>query len=82
MKREFLIEEIIFNGVSGEVRGTIEIDVQSDSIDQIDYQSFCFQRDDIDSPIFLDKIQLAMARAVAFLARAIAASHSSTPVRY
>jgi hypothetical protein len=64
MKREFLIEEIIFSGSSGEVRGTVEIDLLSGSIDHIDCQTYCFRRDDTDSPTILDEAQRATAREV------------------
>ena len=64
MKRPFLIEEIMLDGVSGEVRGTIEVDLQSNTIEQVHFESFCFRRDDIDCPTVLDPTQVALAKRV------------------
>ncbi len=61
MKREFLIEEIMLDGVSGEIRGTIEFDAQSGLIDRVDCVAFCFRRNDIDAPTLLDQSQRALA---------------------
>jgi hypothetical protein len=61
MKREFLIEEIMLDGVSGEIRGTIEFDSQSGLIDHVDCDTFCFRRNDLDSPTLLDQSQRVLA---------------------
>ncbi len=60
MKREFLIEEIMLDGVSGEIRGTIEFDAQSGLIDRVDCDTFCFRRNDLDAPTLLDQSQRAL----------------------
>ena len=61
MKREFLIEEIMLDGVSGEIRGTIGLDALSGLIDRVDCDTFCFRRNDIDAPTLLDQSQRALA---------------------
>lgn len=67
MRREFLLEEIMLDGVSGEagvsgeIRGTIDVDAQSGLIDRIDCDTFCFRHNDIDSPTLLDQSQRALA---------------------
>ena len=50
MKREFLIEEMMLDGVSGEVQGQYEFDAQSGLIGRVDCDDFRFWRDAIDSP--------------------------------
>jgi hypothetical protein len=61
MLRPFLIEEIMLDGVSGEVRGTVEVDLQSGMIEQIRCESFCFRRDDVDCPTLLDRARTQCA---------------------
>lgn len=62
MKREFLIDEIILDGLSGEVRGTVEVDPCWGTIERIDCRSFHFWRSDTDSPLVLDAFQQSAAR--------------------
>ena len=64
MKRPFLIEEIMLDGVSGEVHGTVTIDRQSGLIEGFVCGPLHFRRDDTDSPVSLSQQQRSEAIAV------------------
>lgn len=53
MKREFLIEEIMLPGVSGEVRGWIEIDADSGSVEHLECTVFRFRDETRDQEVEL-----------------------------
>lgn len=51
----------MLEGVSGEIRGTLELDDQSGLIDRVECDSFCFRHDDSDAPAILDASQRTAA---------------------
>lgn len=63
MDHRFLLEEVMLDGVSGEVRGRVE--VHTGQIVTIDCQSFGFRDDALDCPTFLTDQQLAQAIEIA-----------------
>ena len=65
MKREFLIEEIMLPGVSGEVRGWIEIDADSGSVDHLECTVFRFRDETKDQEIGLSDDQRRVAIEIA-----------------
>ncbi len=62
MRRDFTIEEVMLDGASGEVRGSVEIDPRSGQIERIDCESFSFWVDATDQPTILTSSQRNLAR--------------------
>ncbi len=57
MKREFVIEEIMLPGLSGDIRGWIEIDSDTGSVDHVECTVFDFRRDGSDQEACLAEDQ-------------------------
>ncbi len=83
MKRSFVIDEVMLDGVSGEVGGTVHMDAHAGTIDRVQCEWFCFRCDDTDSPTVLTESQQACTREIVerLLACERDLAHDSSAIR-
>lgn len=61
MHRDFVVEEIMLDGVAGEIRGVVEVDVISGMAERINCATFSFRDDKSDQAVLLTERQRELA---------------------
>jgi hypothetical protein len=64
MRRHFLVDEIMLDGLSGETRGVVVLDRYTELIESIDCQEFRFRIDATDAPTDLSDLQQQLAEEI------------------